>query len=84
MDTQHNWASSDPEATWDIAINQAVGGNPIGGPDDTLGYLRNLDRCSLGGSAPGGCVTSGINRVDWSDPADNTYAVDYVRVYAPA
>ena len=81
VDTQHNWTSADPSATWDIAINQAVGGDWVGAPDDTLGYLRNLNRCSRGGVAPNGCVTTGINRVDWSDPADSTYSVDYVRVF---
>lgn len=81
VDTQHNWASADPSATWDIAINQAVGGDWVGGPDDTLGYLANLNRCSISGVAPTGCTTAGINRVDWTDPADATYAIDYVRVF---
>ncbi|MBA3283191.1 MAG: hypothetical protein H0U29_13270, partial [Acidimicrobiia bacterium] len=81
VDTQHNWATSDPQATWDIAINQAVGGDWIGDPDGTLGYLPNLGRCSIGGTPPDGCTTTGINRVNWTDPAAAQYAVDYVRVY---
>ncbi len=81
VDTQHNWASADPSATWDIAINQAVGGDWVGGPDDRLGYLANLNRCSISGAAPTGCTTTGINRVDWADHADATYAIDYVRVF---
>ncbi|HRW38150.1 MAG TPA: glycoside hydrolase family 16 protein [Aquihabitans sp.] len=78
VDTQHNWASSDPNATWDIALNLAVGGNWVGRPGDTTGYLRDLNRCSISGTAPGGCTTTGIRNVDW---AHSTYEIDYVRVY---
>ena len=82
VDTKHAWASSAPDSgTWDIAINLAVGGRWVGAPDGTLGLLQDLNRCSISGSAPGGCSTSGINRVNWGDPADSTYQVDYVRVY---
>lgn len=81
VDQQHDWSSADPDATWDIAVNLAVGGRWVGAPDDTLGYLRDLNRCSIAGAAPSGCVTTGINRVDWNDPAASTYEVDYVRVY---
>ena len=81
VDTQHDWASSDPASTWDIAVNLAVGGKWVGVPDDSLGYLRDLNRCSISGTAPNGCSSAGINRVDWSDPADSTYEVDWVRVY---
>lgn len=81
VDTQHDWASSDPASTWDIAVNLAVGGKWVGVPDDSLGYLRDLNRCSISGTAPNGCSSTGINRVDWSDPADSTYEVDWVRVY---
>ena len=82
VDTQHNWKDgTDPNATWDIAVNQAVGGNWTGDPDGVLGYLPGVGRCSIGGTAPSGCVTTGINRVDWSDLADVAYLVDYVRVY---
>ncbi|MCB0976840.1 MAG: glycoside hydrolase family 16 protein [Acidimicrobiales bacterium] len=82
IDTQHKWADgTDPNATWDIALNQAVGGNWAGSPDGPLGYLDNLGRCAQGGTAPSGCVTTGINRIDWSKPVDAAYAIDYVRVY---
>ena len=81
VDTQHDWASSDPASTWDIAVNLAVGGKWVGVPDDSLGYLRDLNRCSISGTAPNGCSSTGINRVDWNDPADSTYEVDWVRVY---
>ncbi len=81
VDTQHDWASADPNATWDIAVNLAVGGDWIGDPDGTLGYLRGANRCAIGGTAPDGCITTGINRVDWTDPAATSYSVDYVRVF---
>lgn len=81
-DTQAHWASQAPlEGTWDMAINQAVGGNWGGDPDGTLGELPLVNRCSIGGTYPGGCRTDGINRVDWADPTDATYEVDWVRVY---
>ncbi|WP_426571184.1 glycoside hydrolase family 16 protein [Aquihabitans sp. McL0605] len=85
VDAKHAWTSSaDAASTWDIALNLAVGGRWVGSPDGTLGYLDQLNRCSIAGTAPGSCSTSGINRVDWSDPADETYQIDYVRVYTPA
>jgi beta-glucanase (GH16 family) len=80
VDTQHKWAASAPDAgTWDIALNLAVGGKWVGQPGDTKGLLRDLNRCSISGTAPNGCKTTGINAVDWSD---SDYEVDYVRVYA--
>jgi len=81
VDTQHNWASSDPASTWDIALNMAVGGDWTGDPDGTLGYLRGAGQCAIGGTAPDGCITTGINRVNWNNPAADSYQVDYVRVY---
>lgn len=79
VDTQHDWAGSAPDAgTWDIALNLAVGGKWVGIPEDTKGYLRDLNRCSISGTAPGGCTTTGINTVDWTK---STYEIDYVRVY---
>lgn len=80
-DTQHNWTSADANGTWDIALNQAVGGNWGGDPDGVLGELPLVNRCSISGTYPGGCKTTGINRVDWNDPADSTYEIDWVRVY---
>ena len=83
IDTQANWSKTvDRNATWDIAVNQAVGGNWAGDPDGTLGYLSNLNRCSIGGTAPSGCLTTGINRVNWNaNEIQNAYLIDYVRVY---
>lgn len=80
-DAQHAWSSAaDPSGTWDMALNLAVGGSWTGEPDGTLGYFPDLGRCSLGGTAPGACTTTGIQRIDWDDPADSTYEVDWVRV----
>jgi beta-glucanase (GH16 family) len=82
VDTQHNWMEgTDRNATWDIAINQAVGGNMAGDPDGTLGFLSGSNRCSLGGTAPDGCTTTGINRINWNKITDAAYVIDYVRVY---
>ncbi len=82
VDTQHNWSSAaDPTSTWDMALNLAVGGSWTGEPDGTLGYLPDLSKCSIGGTAPAGCTTTGIKRIDWNDPAATTYQVDWVRVY---
>lgn len=82
VDAKHGWASSGTDAgTWDIAINLAVGGRWVGAPDGTLGLLQDLNRCAISGTAPGACSTSGIKRVNWSDPASSTYTVDYVRVF---
>lgn len=82
VDAKHAWADAAPaDGTWDIALNLAVGGKWVGSPDGTLGLLEDLGRCSISGTAPGGCTTTGIRRVNWSDPASSTYAIDYVRVY---
>jgi beta-glucanase (GH16 family) len=78
VDPHHAWASSDDAATWDIAANLAVGGRWTGDPDGTLGYLDQIDRCSIGGTAPRACTTTGIRRVEWSHA---TYDIDYIRVF---
>jgi len=80
VDTQHNWSKNvDPNATWDIALNTAIGGNWLGDPAGTLGYLPNLNRCAQGGTAPNNCTTTGILRAQF--PA--TYQIDWVRYTAP-
>lgn len=81
VDTEHRWTAADPAATWDIAVNLAVGGRWAGDPDGPLGYLPDLGRCSIGGTPPDRCTTTGINRADWTDPEATTYEIDYVRVY---
>jgi beta-glucanase (GH16 family) len=77
VDTQHHWASADPNATWDIAVNMSVGGDWVGSPDSPLGYLDGLHRCAQGGTPPNACVADGVRRTNF--PA--TYEVDYVRYY---
>ena len=80
VDTQHNWANSvDPKATWDIALNVAIGGDWLGDPAGTLGYLPNLNRCAQGGTPPSACKTDGILRAQFQ----TDYQVDWVRYTAP-
>jgi beta-glucanase (GH16 family) len=80
-DVRHLWANSgDPQRTWDVAVNLAVGGRWVGRPDGALGVLEDLGRCAQAGTPPA-CQTTGINRVDWGSPASTTFAVDYVRLY---
>ena len=81
VDTQHKWASGAEAGTWDIAVNQAVGGDWTGDPDGSLGVLPLVSRCAQGGTYPAACKTTGINRVNWSNPATSTFEVDYVRVW---
>lgn len=76
-DTQANWAKNvDPAATFDIAVNLAVGGNWVGHPDDQLGYLRDINRCAQSGTPPN-CTSTGVLRAEFPE----VYEVDYVRVY---
>ncbi|MFM7069213.1 MAG: family 16 glycosylhydrolase [Actinomycetes bacterium] len=78
VDTAPGWATTgDPNAMFDIAINQAVAGDWAGEPDGVLGELPNVSRCSISGTYPGGCSTTGIRR--WS--GSENYQVDYVRVF---
>jgi beta-glucanase (GH16 family) len=77
-DTQRKWASLvSSSGMWDIAVNMSVGGDWVGDPAGTLGYLSDLGRCAQGGTAPNGCTTTGIRRADFA----STYEVDYVRVF---
>jgi beta-glucanase (GH16 family) len=78
------WADDAPaDATWDIAVNLAVGGNWIGHPQQQLGYLPNPDRCSrtlrAPDAGPESCPTDGIHLADL--PA--LYEIDWIRVTAP-
>lgn len=82
IDTTHDWTSGvDLNQTWDVAINQAVGGNWTGDPDGTLGYLPQINKCAQGGTPPTNCKTTGINRVQWGTPSSTDFVVDYMRVY---
>lgn len=79
VDPDHAWASVDEDATWDIAVNLAVGGNQIGHPDGTLGVLEALERCSFGKGRYPDCPDTEIMRAEF--PA--TMEVDWVRVHTP-
>jgi len=82
VDTKAAWASkTDPNATWDIALNLAVGGDWAGNPDGLLGVLESIGRCAQSGTPPD-CTTSDIRRVSWADPRQTTYELDYVHVFA--
>ena len=84
VDAKHAWTGSAPaDGTWDIALNMGVGGRWVGNPDGTLGLLDLLNRCSISGTAPGTCTTTGIKRVNWTNTAATSMDVDYVRVYTP-
>lgn len=82
VDTQADtWMNKSPaNASWDIAVNLAVGGRWTGEPDGTLGVLPLLNpvRCSQSGTYPA-CNTAGIRRVDWNNLNTTTMEVDYVR-----
>lgn len=77
IDTNPVWDTADPAHSWDIAINLSVGGDWIGHPDDPLGYLRGVNRCSQGGTPPNLCNSSGIMR--W-DGQPKSYVINYVKV----
>lgn len=80
LDTNPTWATSaPPDASWDIAVNLAVGGNWVGHPDDPLGLLSDIERCAQQGTYPA-CSSEGIERAVF--PA--LYEVDWVRVYRAA
>jgi beta-glucanase (GH16 family) len=73
------WNTADPNESWDMAVNMAVGGNWAGEPDGELGLLPNLNRCSTWGKFPPNCPTANIRRVDWNDPRTSTFEVDWVK-----
>jgi beta-glucanase (GH16 family) len=80
-DPEPSWADDAPvDATWDMAVNLAVGGNWTGHPARGLGYLPHPDRCSLtlrrAVDGPEACPSDGIHLA--SLPA--TYEIDWVRV----
>jgi len=71
-----------PNLSWDVCVNLAVGGKWVGQPDQQLGYLPIVNRCSRNQSAPPGndgtqCATTGL----FFSELPATYEVDYVRVY---
>lgn len=61
-----SWMNSvDKNAAWDIAFNVSAGGTYVGDPLNNLGYLPDLNKCSLTYSAPSNgpssCPTTGIH-----------------------
>ncbi len=79
VDPVHAWSSVDENATWDIVVNLAVGGDRIGHPDGTLGVLEALDRCSSGAARFPTCPSAGIMRAEFPEVVE----VDWVRVHTP-
>ncbi|RKH56924.1 glycoside hydrolase family 16 protein [Corallococcus llansteffanensis] len=67
------------DSTWDVCLNTAVGGKWVGEPDQQLGYLPMVHRCSRTQAAPGasGCDTTGL----FFTPLPAVFEIDYVRVY---
>lgn len=73
-------AGADSE-TWDMCINLAVGGKWVGAPDQQLGYLPIVDRCSRTQALPpNGATSCDLTDLFFAEmPA--TFEIDYVRVY---
>ncbi len=79
-----SWINSvDKSAAWDIALNVSAGGRYVGDPLKDLGYLPNLNKCSLSYSAPtngpSSCPTAGIHLA----ALPSVMEVDWVRVSVP-
>ena len=76
------WTDTDPNGSWDIALNLAVGGNWVGNPEKQLGYLPYVNKCGLTYKAPlnnnpANCPTSGLYLAKFQA----AYQIDYVRVW---
>ncbi len=67
-----------PDEVWDICVNMAVGGQWVGQPDQQLGYLPIVNRCSKNQKIPTseGCNIEGLFFAEF--PA--TFEVDYIKV----
>lgn len=71
------------DKAWDMALNTAVGGNWVGLPDQQVGYLPLVNRCSKSQKAPVGgyCDKAGLFYAPmYAKPS--VFQVDYVRVYS--
>lgn len=67
---------------WDICLNNAVGGQWVGQPDQQLGYLPMQHKCSINQIAPTGGVPSACAVGDlYFVQFPCTFEIDYVRVY---
>ncbi len=83
-----SWTTGYENGAWDIALNMAIGGKYVGNPESQLGYLPDVNKCSLSYAAPLNndpttCSTTGIFLSGLSK-ANAEYQVDYVRVYTPS
>ncbi|MDM1047687.1 glycoside hydrolase family 16 protein [Sphingobacterium hotanense] len=73
---------NNPDLSWDLCVNMAVGGAWVGQPDQQLGYLPIPNRCSLGNQPrptdddPTGCSTEGLFFAQF--PA--VFEIDYIKV----
>lgn len=79
-----SWIDSvDKNAAWDIAFNVSAGGTYVGDPLKNLGYLPDINKCSLTYSAPtngaSSCPTTGIHLAN----LPSIMEVDWIRVSVP-
>ncbi len=74
--------ASNPRLSWDVCVNMAVGGKWVGQPDQQLGYLPIVDRCSRTQAAPPGGNGANCSKSDlFFATLPAVFEVDYVRVY---
>ncbi len=81
-----SWTSGYQTGAWDIALNMAIGGKYVGNPDSQLGYLPDVNKCSLTYAAPTNnnpatCPTTNIWFANLAQ-RDAVYQIDYVRVWS--
>lgn len=70
------------DATWDIALNTAVGGKWVGEPDQQLGYLPMVHRCSRSQGRPDGDNPLSCDLTDlFFAQLPAVFEIDYVRVW---
>jgi len=82
-DPDATWITAAPdEASWDLAVNLAVGGNWVGDPAREPGWLPLVGRCARTGepptAGPGSCPADGVRLATF--PA--TFEIDRIRVLA--
>ena len=73
---------SNPRLSWDVCVNMAVGGKWVGQPDQQLGYLPIVNRCSRTQGAPPNGDGAQCNTTDlFFARLPAVFEIDYVRVY---
>jgi hypothetical protein len=80
-----SWTTGYETGAWDIALNMAIGGKYVGNPDSQLGYLPDINKCSISYAAPANndpasCSTTGIWLANMAQ-RNAVYQVDYVHVW---